>query len=119
MRIDRRPGGLRRFFHDLEESAIRTLACFGLAAGRVKGRPGVWVGERKICSTGIAVKHWVTSHGLSLNVGRDLSLFELVTPCGLPGVRATSLLRELAGPGPSMPEVKRVFIDCFREVFSV
>ena len=117
MRVDRRPGGLRRFFSDLEESVIRTLACFGLEATRMEGRPGVWVNGRKICSTGIAVKRWITSHGLSLNVFRDVSLFDLVSPCGLPGVQATSLHRELDDDSVAMSEVKEVFVREFLEVF--
>jgi lipoyl(octanoyl) transferase len=118
LRVDRRPGGLRRFFFDLEESVIRTLDRFGLDSGRISGRPGVWIGDRKICSTGIAVKHWVTSHGLSLNVAEDLSLFSLVTPCGLPGVRATSLHRELGDAAIGMERVKEVFAEEFRALFS-
>ena len=117
MRLDRRPGGLRRFFAELEEAVIRTLARFGLPAARMDNRPGVWVEDRKICSIGIAVKRWVSSHGLSLNIADDLSLFELVTPCGLPGVKATSLHRELGDDSTSMAEVKKVFLQEFLGVF--
>ncbi len=117
MRLDRRPGGLRRFFTDLEETVIRTLARFGLKAARMDGRPGVWVEDRKICSIGIAVKQWVSSHGLSLNVARDLSLFDLVSPCGLPGVRATSLHRELGDDSISMAAVKKMFLQEFQNIF--
>lgn len=122
MRVDKRPGGLRGFFADLEETVIRTLARFGLAAGRAKDRPGVWVDDRKICSIGIAVKHWITCHGLALNVARDLSLFDMVTPCGLPGVRATSLHRELNNTAPDMAgmaEVKAALAEEFCAVFRV
>jgi lipoyl(octanoyl) transferase len=117
MKVDRRAGGLRGFFHALEECAICTLARYGLKGERVEGRPGVWMRGRKICSTGIAVKHWITSHGLSLNVGRDISLFDIVNPCGLPGVRATSMEQELGGRELSMPEVKEGFVECFEQVF--
>ena len=117
MRIDKRPGGLKRFFADLEEAVIRTLAAFGITAGRSEGRPGVWIADnRKICSIGIAVKHWITSHGLALNVGADLSLFNQVTPCGLPGVTATSMALELNRSVP-MPDVKAVFGREFLELF--
>ena len=116
MKVDKRPGGLKRFFVDLEEAVIRTLAAFGITAERSDGRPGVWIGNRKICSIGIAVKHWITSHGLALNVGADLSLFNQVTPCGLPGVTATSMALELNRPVP-MPEVKAAFGREFLELF--
>lgn len=119
MLIDRRPGGLRRFFFDLEESAIRTLHHFGIAAERIQVRSGVWVQGRKICSIGIAVKHWVTCHGLSLNIATDLSLFEQVAPCGLPGVAATSLNRERHGESVTMDEAKEVFTREFCSVFRV
>lgn len=117
MRVDRLPGGLRRFFTGMEESVIRTLERFGLAAERMDGRPGVWVGGRKICSIGIAVKRWITCHGLALNVARDLSLFELVTPCGLPGVSATSLHRELGSESVTMEQVKAALAEEFFGVF--
>ena len=70
-RIASRPGGMRRFFFDLEEAVIRTLDHFGLAAGRAAGRPGVWIGSRKIASIGIGMRRWTSYHGVSLNVGRD------------------------------------------------
>ncbi len=117
MKVDKRPGGLKRFFFDLEEAVIRTLAAFGIQAERSEGRPGVWIGNRKICSIGIAVKRWITSHGLALNVGADLSLFNEVTPCGLPGVTATSMEKELGRP-VAMAEVKAVFAREFLGLFA-
>lgn len=119
LRLDRRPGGLRRFFYDLEESVIRTLACFGVSAGREEERPGVWTGGRKICSIGIAVKHWISTHGLSLNLIDDGSLFDLVTPCGLPGVKATSLHQESGSKDISMKMLKGCFAREFRAVFGL
>jgi lipoyl(octanoyl) transferase len=115
-RIASRPGGLRRFFFDLEEAVIRTLDHFGLAAGRAVGRPGVWIGPRKIASIGIGMRRWTSYHGVSLNVGRDLSLFRLITLCGLPGANPTSLHCELHDESISMQEVKHV---CAREFSSV
>ena len=117
-RIASRRGGLRRFFFDLEEVVIRTLAHFGLAAGRSEGRPGVWVGPRKIASIGIGMKRWTSYHGVSLNVGRDLSLFRLITLCGLPDAEPTSLHRELHDESISMQEIKHVCAREFRAVFA-
>ncbi len=116
LKVDKRPGGLKGFFHDLEEAVIRTLMAFGIAAERSEGRPGVWLGNRKLCSIGIAVRRWITSHGLALNVGADLSLFDEVTPCGLPGVTATSMERELGRP-VAMAEVKDIFSREFLRLF--
>lgn len=122
VRIERRPGGVRGFFFDLEESVIRTLDSFGVAAARWQGRPGVWVAGGKICSIGVAVRRWVTYHGLALNVGRDLSLFSRITLCGLPDARPTSLHLELDKvPGavlPSMDQVKHALAQAFAHVFA-
>lgn len=117
-RISSRPGGLRRFFFDLEEVVIRTLGHFGLAAVRAQGRPGVWIGPRKIASIGIGMRRWTSYHGLSLNVGRDLSLFRLITLCGLPDAEPTSLHCELRDESISMQEVKHVCAREFRSVFA-
>ncbi len=120
MCIDKRVGGLRRFFADMEECAIQAIASFGLESGRVQGKPGVWIGEhKKIASIGIAVKHWITSHGLALNVARDLSLFELVSPCGLAGVQATSLLRELDRDDITMDDMKCAFTNAFKQIIGL
>lgn len=117
MCIDKQPGGLKHFFFNLEEAVIQTLAHFTVNAARQDKRPGVWLDSRKICSIGIAVSHWITSHGLALNIGNDLSLFDMVTPCGLPGVTATSLHRETGNDSISMQEVKEVFVKNFLTIF--
>ncbi|MDP3427752.1 MAG: lipoyl(octanoyl) transferase LipB, partial [Humidesulfovibrio sp.] len=97
-RVDRRRGGIRQFFADMEEAVIRTCAHFGVAATRRPGFPGVWTGvwtgPDKLCSMGIGVKRGVTYHGLALNVGPDVSLFALITLCGIDGAAPTSLARE-------------------------
>jgi len=101
--VDLEPRGrdVRRFVHEVEEVVIRSLAPFGVTAGHVHGRRGVWVaGERKIGSIGIAVDHWVTFHGFALNVDPDLSAFERFRPCGFSGTVMTSLSREVAHPVP-------------------
>jgi len=87
-------GGLRGLFADLEEVVIATLARYGVSGERMSGRPGVFVGPRKIASIGLAVRRQVTSHGLALNVGSDLGVFSLITPCGLHGVAPTSVALE-------------------------
>ena len=88
--------------------------------GRVRGRgrplgsrPGVWIGNRKLCSLGMCVRHWVSFHGFALNVGNDLSLFSAITLCGLHDAEATSLSRECGDDSLSMQEVKDV---CTREI---
>lgn len=111
-RIGKHTNGLHGFVHTLEEIVIRTAAAFGVAADRWEGRPGVWIGNRKLCSLGMCVRHWVSFHGFALNVGSDLSLFDAITLCGLPDAEATSLSRERGDDSLSMQEVKHV---CTRE----
>lgn len=111
IRVAGRKGGIRGVFNDMEQAMISALASFNIKGEQDSARPGVWVRGRKIGSVGIGVKRGVSCHGLSLNLGRDLSLFDLITPCGLQGVQVTSLLRE-AGDRESeasiMAEMKHV-----------
>ena len=117
-RVEKRPGGMKKFFHDMEEAVINTCIHFGIAARRRVGHPGVWVDEsRKICSMGIGVRRWVTYHGLSLNVERDVSLFEKITLCGIQGAVPTSLSIE-AGHDITIKDAKNVFAEKFRKAFA-
>lgn len=81
------------YVRSLEQALIDALASFGIVAGRSEGRPGVWVGEEKIASIGVRVSRGVTKHGFALNVNTDLAYFDHIVPCGLPGVRVTSMER--------------------------
>ena len=86
---------LHRFQRDLEEVGIRTCADLGVEAGRREGLTGVWVGAKKVMSLGIAVRRWVTWHGLALNVWTNLEPFRGFNPCGLDGAVMTSLSERL------------------------
>ena len=74
---------LHRYLRDLEQAVIDTLAEFDVEGERREGLTGVWVGGRKICSIGVAVRRWVPWHGLALNVRTDLDAFRSFRPCGL------------------------------------
>lgn len=91
---------LHWFLRQLEEALIVALEQFGIEAQRREGYTGVWVQERKIASIGIHVRQWVTWHGFALNVTTDLSYFDLIVPCGIPGVRMTNIQRELGERAP-------------------
>ncbi len=115
--LEARGRDVRRFVHEAEEVAVRAVATFGVAAGHVKGRRGVWVaGERKIASVGIAVDHWVTFHGFALNVDVDLDAFARFRPCGFDGSVMTSLAKETGRP-VSVETVKPAVVTAFRELF--
>ncbi|MGA8303711.1 MAG: lipoyl(octanoyl) transferase LipB [Thermoplasmata archaeon] len=116
--LDYRSRDVRRFVHEVEEVVVDALAAYGVRAGHVSGRHGVWVdGERKIASIGIAVDHWVTFHGFALNVDLDLAPFEQFHPCGLSGSVMTSLARELGHP-VSTASVKPAVIRAWNERFA-
>ena len=74
---------LHRYLRDLEEVVIRALAEVDVAGERRSGATGVWVQGRKVCSIGVAVRRWVTWHGLALNLHADLGAFAQFRPCGL------------------------------------
>jgi len=87
----------------LEDALVAALAEEGIVArGRVDDGAdftGVWVAERKIASVGLRVTHGVSMHGFAVNVQNDLQPFEWIVPCGLDGVRMTSLLKETGRGG--------------------
>jgi lipoyl(octanoyl) transferase len=87
---------LHCYLRSLEDLLIDLLKEFGIQGDKVAGKTGVWVQDRKIASIGVGVRKWVTMHGFALNVASDLSGFQSIVPCGLPGVRMTSISTELA-----------------------
>ncbi len=89
---------VHRYVRDLEEVMIRTCFDYGMAAGRVSGMTGAWVGEAKIGAIGVRIARWVTSHGFAFNVGSELQPFGLIVPCGIRGRSVTSLERLLGRP---------------------
>jgi lipoyl(octanoyl) transferase len=91
---------VHRYVRDLEEVMIRTCAGYGLAASRVTGLTGCWLGEAKIGAIGVRIARWVTSHGFALNVDADLSPFRLIVPCGISDRGVTSLAETLGRPVP-------------------
>jgi lipoate-protein ligase B len=103
--LARRGRDVHRYLRDLEQTLLNSLAAFGIESHRSTGRTGVWVGERKIASIGVAVRKWVSYHGLALNVAPDLAGFELIHPCGLHGVRMTSMA-EILGADPGLEVVR-------------
>ncbi|HWQ83641.1 MAG TPA: lipoyl(octanoyl) transferase LipB [Anaerolineales bacterium] len=106
------------YLHRLEDVLIELLAGYGIEAGKQSDQPGVWVGDQKIGSVGIAVRHGYTFHGLSLNVNLDLSPFALINPCGVPQMQVTSMQQLLNKPVP-FDEVKALLKLGFAEIFGL
>jgi lipoyl(octanoyl) transferase len=85
---------LHCYLRNLEDLLIDLLKEFDIQGEKVAGKTGVWVQDRKIASIGIGIRKWVTMHGFALNVAGDLTGFQSIVPCGLPGVRMTSISAE-------------------------
>ena len=111
--------GLKEYVHLLEEAVIGVCASYGIEAGRVDKATGVWLDgdtsrARKICAIGVRSSHYVTMHGLALNVNTDLRYFSYINPCGFGDKGVTSLQHEVRRE-VSMAEVKeRLVKELFR-----
>ncbi len=119
-----RGGDVRAFVRDLEEWIIRSLARFTVKGERREGRAGVWVcrtdkgapqREDKVAALGVRVRHWVSLHGIALNVEPDLTHYDGIVPCGISEHGVTSLAD--LGLTPTMPEVDMILRAEFDTVF--
>src|SRR3954471_9251210 len=99
-------GDVGTYLRTMEAAIIAALADEGVEAEIRDGLTGVWVGERKIGSIGLHVSRGITMHGFAVNVDNDLQPFEWVVPCGIDGVRMTSVAK-IKGHGEG--------IGCFRK----
>ncbi len=112
--------GLRDYIGALEECVIRTVARYGIRAGRIAGASGVWLDvqsahPRKICAIGVRSSRFVTMHGFALNVTTDLAWFSRIHPCGFTDRGVASIASE-TGLRPPMAEVKRMVVEQLGEV---
>lgn len=104
------------YVRDLEEVMIRVCADYGLAAARIKGLSGTWIGDEKIGAIGVRISRWVTSHGFAFNVNTDTGFFRLIVPCGITDRGVTSLAERLPA-APSMSDVEDRVVTHFGGVF--
>jgi len=103
--LRRRGRDVRCYVHALEDWVIAALGQFNLRGERRQGRVGIWIDrghggrEDKIAAIGVRVRHWVSFHGISINVEPDLSHFEGIVPCGIqPGSLGVTSLVDLGLP---------------------
>lgn len=108
---------LHAYLRDLEDVVIRSVARFGLNGARREAKTGIWLGNRKICAIGVAVKSWVTYHGFALNVAPNLDHFKGIVPCGITDGTVTSMANEL-GYSIETSSVKAALAVEFRKVFA-
>jgi lipoate-protein ligase B len=107
-----------QYLRMLEDVMIRTLIDFGIAARRNEGYTGVWVDNAKIGFIGVRMSFGYAMHGFSLNVNNDLVPFGHITPCGIQGVRITSV-QELLNKNVYMKKVYETLTNHFSDVFQV
>ena len=101
---------IKSYVFALEEWIIQTLREFDIKGERREGRIGIWVdtpqGECKIAALGVRIRHWVTYHGIAINVAPDLSHFSGIVPCGIQEFGITSM--HALGKEVSMEELDAV-----------
>lgn len=112
---------IKRYVWQLEEWIIRTLAVFDVTGERREGRIGIWVDmpegvEAKIAAIGVRIRHWVSYHGISINLDPDLAHFSGIVPCGIKEYGVTSLA-EVLGRDVSMDELDTALKQCWDGVF--
>ena len=95
--LNRRGRDLRRYITALEQWIIDTLSAFNVKGERRQGRVGIWIDsgngrEDKIAAIGVRVRHWITFHGIAINVAPVLEHFSGIVPCGITGHGVTSLV---------------------------
>ena len=118
--LDLRPDrcDVHRYVRDLEEVMIRVCEDYGIAAHRVDGLSGAWVGADKVGAIGVRISRWITSHGFAFNVNTRLEDFQLIVPCGIADRGVTSL-QKLLCEEVSIEEVEDRLINRFVEVFDM
>jgi lipoate-protein ligase B len=107
---------LHQYLRDLEKLVMVTLGEFELEAGTKSGLTGVWVGDKKLAAIGVAVSHWITYHGLALNVTTDLKYFRLINPCGIIDYSVGSMA-EILGRTISLQQVNDSLARNFATLF--
>jgi len=109
--------GATEYVRILESIGQELMKQFGIKAIGKTGCPGLWVSDRKIASIGVRVSKGVTYHGMAINIRNDLSIFDLIVPCGLEEVEVTSALKETGQQTP-MDIVKEKLTELLIRHFS-
>jgi len=122
--LTKNSGDIRGYVRNLEAWVIASLAELGITAERREGRVGIWVAhedgrgnmvEEKIAAIGVRVRHWITFHGIAINVSPDLTHFSGIVPCGIAEHGVTSL--HALGVKVDMAEVDEILKRTFKHIF--
>jgi lipoate-protein ligase B len=111
--LNKRGRDLHKFLRTIENTVIESLKPFGVESHISEGNTGVWIGKKKIASIGIAVKKWVSYHGVAINIDHDPEAFQGLKPCGFNTETMVSL-EELTGKKISHSD----FISTFSKYLS-
>jgi lipoate-protein ligase B len=110
--------GLVAHMEKMAAAIVEVLADLGISSRWRRDRPGVWVGDDKICAFGVHVRHRVAVHGFALNASTPVEAFSPIVPCGLREAGVTSIAR-LCGRAPALEELARVTVRAFERSFGV
>ena len=110
--------GVNEFVEAMEEVMLRTVGAWGLSANRNPMNRGIWIGNKKMGSIGIALRKGISFHGLALNVNLELTPFTWIQPCGLENVTMTSMQQEL-NKAVTMGQVSNALAHQFESVFGI
>jgi lipoate-protein ligase B len=116
--LKRRKTDLHRYLRDLETVCIDFLRQYSIQGGRVVGRTGVWIHDKKVCSIGIGASDWVTYHGMAVNINVDLRFFRMINPCGMKDAEVTSMNRVLSHD-IRMGQAKERMLAALESVFNI
>ena len=108
---------IHKYLRNLENLTIMALEEIGLKAETKKGLTGVWINDHKIAAIGVAVSHWVSYHGLALNVSTDLDYFKLIVPCGINDFPVGSI-ESLTGTKYELDTINNFLAEKFSQLFN-
>ena len=108
------------YLRALEEVVVRACDKVGASgAGRAPKHTGVWLAGHKVAAAGVAMRKWVTYHGISLNYAVEMERYQAIVPCGLDPViePVGSLDRHLGRPIDLRGELVPAVVEAFADVF--
>lgn len=114
--LTRRGRDIHQFVENIQEGIIRALSEYGIDGRRDGRSTGVWVGQKKIASIGVAVKRWISFHGTAINVNTNLDDFKKINPCGLEPEVMTSM-QKILGHEVLLSEVSNRLVSHYKNVF--
>lgn len=115
-KLDAERRDIRGFLRGLEQVLISTLAHFGYVGTRDERNTGVWIEGKKVAAIGIAVRRWVTWHGLAINIHNDLALTPFIAPCGFDATLVTTLEKSVPSPPKKPPTLEAVKVRLIQEM---